>query len=975
MIGKMTRLVGRALLVASAMVLAACSGTRDAGGAPDPITVTVLPAVISLELEAQYQFTANVTGGQQGGQGVTWTVIDGAQYGSISGTGLYSAPITMPPTTNAIIEARSVADPNVFSRANIQLLVAPDWGELPVTITVGNREMWQATEAPATFGVPLKKGVIFSTNSLRLIRGFGTQAVPAQFEITSRWPDGSVRWLLVDVIADLSSTTSERDYVLDTGGTGNATGTGLSVTDSGSNLTVLTGPLEFTLSKTGFRLFESVRIDRTGNGQVNDEVLRVNDLRGVVASDGLNDFRMDISAPTRIQVEQSGPIRVTIVAEGTHEDTLNNVSLHYICRITAWAGLPDVKIQYSFLNREGDGEPTSTPTQAAAQLAAVQSFESLYMDLPIDLEGQPPVAAFGGLGVSHNISNIPAGQFAGLSQGYQGTHDANDPGNPQPPGYSGGIGSAETLENVWPTENRGAIAYTGLGVATFTGARAPGWVQVHGGNVRVTANVRDFWQMYPKSLEVTDIGDLRVGIWPENAWPMQVFAGVMRTHEVLYTFARGTGTSTAEAGLRHLILNDPPVGVIPPRHVQASLAVGPIGATDGVLLNVQRFQPGSQQFVSSYMAQVISHMGNLLVDRNEGNGAAVGHEFGFWAFGTGKSDIPDIGWENHRWGIARACLMWHLASGNRPLRQFGDEAARHFRDVSVLHADIGWRYDYTESNNPAVSNGKASQLGRVRPGQSNKQFHLGRYDDGETGLEYLSGEFLAEHYLLTGDRLSLDVLRKIFRHVQGSWKRHFDASNSGDDMTMTAPSVWLSNALLVTSAYFMAGGLNDAAAATMNNFVMGRVNTRQTTPKMSYDPNGAGFGTVSGTFRAWEMGHMAEALEYARWVRDDLNIDARILLLMNWLYGTNASVYLGNGEFAEVPGGTVDYGGPNLMIGAGIVGAIRAGGTGWTNRTNNLLNTQTTKIRSSSLPDNEIRHSQYARFFRAGPLTIGAVSQ
>jgi hypothetical protein len=959
----------------AAAVVAACSGTRDSGSGVEPISVTVLPAVISLQLEAQHHFTANVTGGGQGGQGVTWSVIDGAQYGSITSTGLYTAPAAMPPTTNARIEARSAVDPNVFSRANVQLLPPPTFGELPVTITVSNRNMWQASAIPTTVGVPLKKGVINSINTLRLNRGQGTQEVPAQFEITSRWPDGSIRWLLVDFIADLGTATAQRDYVLDTGGSGNATGTDLSVTDSGGNLTVLTGPLEFTLSKTGFRLFESVRIDRTGNGQVNDEVLRTGDLRGVVASDGVNDFRMDLSPPTRIQVEQSGPIRATIVAEGVHEDAQNNVKLHYICRITAWDGFPDVKVQYSFLNLTGDGEPTATPAEAAAQLAAFHTFESLYMDLPLDLESQPPVAVFGGEGPSHNISNIPAGQSAGLFQTYNGVHDPNDLGNPQPPGYSGGVGSAEPLENVWPTDSRNEIAYEGTGVATFGGSRAAGWIQTHAGNLRVTANVRDFWQMYPKSLEVSHEGDLRVGIWPEEAWDLQVFAGVMRTHEVMYTFQRGTGTSTSEAGLRHLWLNDPAVGVVPPRHVQASLVVGPIGATDGVLQNVQRIQPGSEQFVSNYMAQVMSHLGNLQNDRTNGNGAAEGHEYGFWAFGTGKSDIPDIGWENHRWGIARACLMWHLASGNRPLLLFGDEAARHFRDVSVLHADIGWRYDYTEAGNPAVNNGKASQLGRVRPGQSNKQFHFGRYDDGETGLEYLSGEFLAEHYLLTGDRLSLDVLRKIFRHVQGSWKRHFDASNGGEDMTMTAPSTWLSNALLVTSAYQMAGGLNDPAVATMSNFVMGRVNTRQSTPKMAFDPNGAGFGTVSGTFRAWEMGHMAEALEYARWVRDDQNIDARILSLMNWLFGTNANVYLGNGEFAEVPGGVADFGGPNLMIGAGIVGAIRAGGTGWTNRTNNLLNTQTTNIRSNTLPDNEIRHSQYARFFRAGPLTIGAVSQ
>jgi hypothetical protein len=103
---------------------------------------------------------------------------------------------------------------------------------------------------------------------------------------------------------------------------------------------------------------------------------------------------------------------------------------------------------------------------------------------------------------------------------------------------------------------------------------------------------------------------------------------------------------------------------------------------------------------------------------------------------------------------------------------------------------------------------------------------------------------------------------------------------------------------------------------------------------------------------------------------------------MNWLLGTNANVYLGNlavpqfGAFAEMPGGTTDFGGPNLMIGAGYVGAYRASSSiNWRTAAENLLDVQTGNIDAATLGDDGIRHSTFAQFFRAGPLLLGTVRQ
>jgi hypothetical protein len=125
-----------------------------------------------------------------------------------------------------------------------------------------------------------------------------------------------------------------------------------------------------------------------------------------------------------------------------------------------------------------------------------------------------------------------------------------------------------------------------------------------------------------------------------------------------------------------------------------------------------------------------------------------------------------------------------------------------------------------------------------------------------------------------------------------------------------------------------------------------------------------------------------EALEYTRWHRDDSTVDLNIDNGMNWLLGTNANVYLGNlatpqfGAFAETSGGTTDYGGPNLMIGAGYVGAFRqSANPNWQAAADNLIDVQTQNILDTAIGDDGIRHQTFAQFFRAGPMLLATVKQ
>jgi hypothetical protein len=470
---------------------------------------------------------------------------------------------------------------------------------------------------------------------------------------------------------------------------------------------------------------------------------------------------------------------------------------------------------------------------------------------------------------------------------------------------------------------------------------------------------------------------LRVGLWPDAAWQMQVFAGSMRTHEMLFSFERFPGTSAPSAELRANLITDPPVGACTPWHYRACRVFGQIGVTNETLTETTLFVGATS--VGPYFAHAVAHLGDLMFDRTDGNGAAVGHEYGFWHFGDGKTFAPVIGWENHDWGLPGACFSWYAMSGNIGFFRMADESARHFRDVVVLHSDVGLRFDYTEAGNPAVSGGKASQLGKTRYSPNNKQHDLGNYHLGENHLDVFKGAFLAEHYLLTGDTLSLDILKEIFTYLRGTWKRFFDAGNGGVNSTMTAPTTWISNGVMIASACVNANGINDPAALTMATYAYNVLRARQQGVSIR-DPNGHGFDDSSGDFKAWQIGDILQAMEYTQFARDDVAVEAHILDAMDWLLGTNADVYLGNlsppqfGRFAQSPGGVVDFGAPNLMIGAGFAGAYRASGlSNWRTSATNLLIAQNPNIAIGTIGDDGVRHSTFAQFFRAGPLIAGAL--
>jgi hypothetical protein len=90
---------------------------------PQSVSVSISPATVApLYAGQQQQFQATVTGSSN--TAVTWTVVQGSAYGSISSSGLYTAPSSVSQTITVGIQATSLADPT--KSATVSFAVQPN---------------------------------------------------------------------------------------------------------------------------------------------------------------------------------------------------------------------------------------------------------------------------------------------------------------------------------------------------------------------------------------------------------------------------------------------------------------------------------------------------------------------------------------------------------------------------------------------------------------------------------------------------------------------------------------------------------------------------------------------------------------------------------------------------------------------------------------------------------------------------------
>jgi hypothetical protein len=183
----------RALLLLSAVLLifslqlVSCGGGNNSAPPPPSISVSIAPSPVNVQagIGAQ-QFTATVTNTTN--TAVTWQVngVTGgnATVGTISASGLYTAPASVPNPAAVTVSAISVADPSRSGNASVTVTAPISVSVAPTskTLNVGKSQQFTATVTndPSVQGVTWRvSGVTGGNATVGTISASGLYTAPA----------------------------------------------------------------------------------------------------------------------------------------------------------------------------------------------------------------------------------------------------------------------------------------------------------------------------------------------------------------------------------------------------------------------------------------------------------------------------------------------------------------------------------------------------------------------------------------------------------------------------------------------------------------------------------------------------------------------------------------------------------------------------------------------------------------------------
>src|SRR6266478_1256268 len=179
--GPSSRVLFSLLAFCTLLVLGLCGcgggGTQPPPPPPPPVvsSVTVTPASASILVKATQQFAANVQGSGNLNPAVNWYVNDvqggNSTVGTITASGLFTAPNTVPNPTQVTVKAQSVQDTSksgtsaaTINPENVQISVSPASASLQlsgtqkfnvtVTGTVNQSFSWTINGQPINAATP-----------------------------------------------------------------------------------------------------------------------------------------------------------------------------------------------------------------------------------------------------------------------------------------------------------------------------------------------------------------------------------------------------------------------------------------------------------------------------------------------------------------------------------------------------------------------------------------------------------------------------------------------------------------------------------------------------------------------------------------------------------------------------------------------------------------------------------------------------
>jgi hypothetical protein len=572
---------------------------------------------------------------------------------------------------------------------------------------------------PVTLGVPFPRGAVRACEELILLDAAGVP-VPFQGRVLDRWGDESLRWALIDFQASAAPETGPATYALEPrhGRQAPAVSEAIVVSTRDDRVSVNAGLVRFTCARGA--AFPLASVDMAGVELLDP------------ANSGLMVRDADAKAcrveTTAVRVEESGPLRVTLVVEGVVRAPSGDQLLEVESRLHVYAGHASLRAQIRLRNPRRADHPgnfwdlgdTGSVYLEDASLVYTLAAEAAAAEVICSPE----------IGAAFERGPAPFALYQDSSGGEQ-WNSRNHMNRDHKV-----LVTFRGYQQTWRGETR-------------EGLRATPVVTLARGGHAVSATMRAFWQNFPKAIEA-DERSLTVRLFPTQFNDVfEIQGGEQKTHDITLAFGPETITAHPLDWAR-----DPLVPRVASDWICGTEAVPylvPASAdphhTRKTLINAAI--DGDDTFV--HKREVIDeygwrHFGDVYGD----------HENAYY-----KGERPVLSHYNNQYDTIAGFLYQFLQSGDARWWSYAIDLAAHVIDIDVYHTDqdkaafnhgMFWHtYHYGDAD---------TATHRTYPRAGRGQIHGG---GPSADHNYTTGLML--HYFLTGDPVSRQTVLDLAQYV------------------------------------------------------------------------------------------------------------------------------------------------------------------------------------------------------------------
>lgn len=366
---------------------------------------------------------------------------------------------------------------------------------------------------PVCSGVPFAEGVLRPGQAMHVETEDGNP-LPTQCRALGHWPDGSVKWLLVQFQADCPADATATYYLAP--GEGPPPLEPVTVKDYAQEIVITTGSLRATVPKTALTVLGSIHL----RGETGDtKVLAGGTPMRFVLADGTA-HNSASAVPESVSVIEAGPLRSTVRVVGWLEGPNGERLYKLDTRLRFFAGQARVQAEYTFI-----------------------------------CLGQPPL---------HHVKEIAVDLTPTVGAEETFALAADD----EP--TRGSLAEGETGVLFVDSQMKGHVGLDGA-LASVTGP-LDGWTFLSGEGAGIGAAVRDFRHLCPKAIEVSP-GHMRLALWSGRGGDVLNLGRTRaKTHHVLYEFTLPGAEDQALTRLQ--AFREPLIATVPPEYFCSTGALG-----------------------------------------------------------------------------------------------------------------------------------------------------------------------------------------------------------------------------------------------------------------------------------------------------------------------------------------------------------------------------------------------------------------